>query len=182
MDLTFNAAWFGAKNMYLLASEYGVSSSWATVGSWTVTGGSPTADSVTPPSGLGTSQTFTLAVSDSASPLNIVGMSVLVTAGAPSSVANACYVVYSRGNATSGLYDNSGTTLNTKPIGSSANLLNTQCAVGYSGMTSSNNSVSLVLQLVFFSPAFQGAKTVYLLAMEPNTSSGWVSRGTWTVP
>ena len=182
MDLTFNAAWFGVKNMYLLASEYGVSSSWATVGSWTVTGGSPTADSVTPASGSGTSQTFTLAVSDSASALNIVGMSVLVTAGPPSSVANACYVVYSRGNATIGLYDNSGTTLNTKPIGSSANLPNTQCAVGYSGMTSSNNSVSLVLQLVFFSPAFQGGRSLYLLAMEPNTSSGWVSRGTWTVP
>ncbi|HTD44398.1 MAG TPA: hypothetical protein VK687_09470, partial [Bryobacteraceae bacterium] len=182
MDLTFNAAWFGAKNIYLLASEYGVSSSWATVGSWTVTGGSPTADSVTPPSGSGNSQTFTLAVSDSASALNIVGMSVLVTAGGPSGIANACYVVYNRGNGTIGLYNNSGTTLSTKPIGSSANLLNTQCAVGYSGMSTSGNSVSLVLQLVFFSPAFSGAKNVYLQANEPNTSSGWVSRGTWTVP
>jgi hypothetical protein len=91
-------------------------------------------------------------------------------------------VVYNRGNATIGLYDNSGTTLNTKPIGSAANLLNSQCAVGSSGMITSGNSVSLFLQLVFFSPAFSGAKTVYLLANEPNTSSGWVSRGTWTVP
>ena len=29
---------------------------------------------------------------------------------------------------------------------------------------------------------FSGAKTVYLQAQEPNTSSGWVQRGTWTVP
>ena len=182
MDLTFNAAWFGAKNVYLLASEYGIFSSWATVGSWTVTGGSPTADSVTPPSGSGSSQTFTLAVSDSASALNITGISVLFTAGAPSVTANACFVVYNRGNATIGLFDNSGTTLSTKPIGSAANLQNSQCAVGYSGMMSSGNSVSLLLQLVFFSPAFSGPKTVYLQANEPNTSSGWVSRGTWTVP
>ena len=168
--------------MYLLAAETGVNSGLVTVGTWTVTGGSPTADSVTPSSGLGASLSYTLTVSDSASALNIVGISVLITAGAPSSIANACYVVYNRGSATIGLYDNSGTTLSTKPIGSAASLQNSQCAVGSSGMTTSGNSVSLLLNLVFFSPAFSGNKTVYLLANEPNTSSGWVSRGTWTVP
>jgi hypothetical protein len=182
MDLTFNAAWFGPKNVYLLAAENGVNSSLVTVGSWTVTGGSPTADSVTPASGTGTSPSYTFTVSDSASALNIIGISALVTAGAPSSIANACYVVYNRGNATIGLYDNSGTTLTTKPIGSAVSLQNSQCAVGSSGMITSGNSVSLLLNVVFFSPAFSGAKTVYLQASEPNTSSGWVSRGTWTVP
>ena len=182
MDLSFNAGWFGGKNVYLLAAETGVNSGLVTVGTWTVTGGSPTADSVTPSSGLGASPSYTLTVSDSASALNIVGISVLITAGAPSSIANACYVVYNRGSATIGLYDNSGTTLSTKPIGSAASLQNSQCAVGSSGMTTSGNSVSLLLNLVFFSPAFSGAKTVYLQANEPNTSSGWVSRGTWTVP
>ena len=182
MDLSFNANWFGAKNVYLLASENGVNSGLVTVGSWTVTGGSPTADSVTPSSGSGASPSYTLTVSDSASVLNIAGMSVLLTAGAPSNVANACYVVYNRSNSTIGLYGNSGTTLSTKPIGSSATLMNSQCAVGYSGMSTSGNSASLLLNLLFFSPAFSGAKTVYLQANEPNASSGWVSRGTWTVP
>jgi hypothetical protein len=107
---------------------------------------------------------------------------VLLTAGAPSSIASACYVVYNRGNSTIGLYDNAGTTLSTKPLSSAANLQNSQCAVGYSGMSTTGNSVSLILNLVFFSPAFSGAKTVYLQASEPNTSSGWVSRGAWTVP
>ena len=182
MDLSFNASWFGAKNVYLLAAETGVNSGLVTVGSWTVTGGSPTADSVTPSSGSGTSPSYTLTVSDSASALNIVGISVLITAGAPSSIANACYVVYNRGSATISLYNDTGITLNTKPIGSAANLQNSQCAVGSSGMTTSGNSVSLLLNVVFFSPAFTGVKTVYLQANEPNTSSGWVSRGTWTVP
>jgi hypothetical protein len=182
MDLTFNAAWFGPKNVYLLASENGVNSGLVTVGTWTVTGGAPTADSVTPASGTGTAPNYTLTVSDSASALNITGISVLLTAGAPSSIASACYVVYNRGNSTIGLYDNAGTTLSTKPLSSAANLQNSQCAVGYSGMSTTGNSVSLILNLVFFSPAFSGAKTVYLQASEPNTSSGWVSRGAWTVP
>jgi hypothetical protein len=49
-------------------------------------------------------------------------------------------------------------------------------------MTTSANSISFTINVVFKSPPFSGAKTVYLQALEPNTSSGWVARGTWTVP
>jgi hypothetical protein len=180
VDLTFNAAWFGAKNTYLLASETTFSSGFVTVGGWTVTGGAPTADSVAPASGSGTSPNFTFTVSDSSSQLNIVGMSMLITAGAPSVQANACFLVYNRTNATIGLYDDAGTTLSTKPIGSSSNLFNTQCAVGFTVMVHSGNSVSFTINTVF--RTFSGAKSVYLQANEPNTNSGWVQRGTWTVP
>jgi hypothetical protein len=180
VDLSFNAAWFGAKNVYLLASETIVNSGFALVGGWTVTGGAPTADSVLPASGSGTSPNFTFTVSDSASPFNITGMSMLLTSGAPSVVTNACYLVYNRTAGTIGLYDNAAGTLSTKPIGSSANLLNSQCAVGYTVMTTSGNSVSFTINVVFLS--FSGAKSVYLQANEPNTNSGWVQRGTWTVP
>jgi large repetitive protein len=180
MDLSFNAAWFGAKNVYLLASEGTVNSGWATVGSWTVTGGAATADSVSPASGSGTSPSFTLTVSDSAIESNISGISVLFTAGAPSATTNACYLVYDRGASTIGLYNDVATVLSSKPIGSAATLQNTQCAVGFSVITASGNSVSLSVNLVF--RTFSGAKTVYLQAQEPNASSGWVQRGTWTVP
>ncbi|MDP9114749.1 MAG: SBBP repeat-containing protein [Acidobacteriota bacterium] len=180
VDLTFNANWFGAKNIYLLASETTVNTGFVTVGGWTVTGGAPTADSVSPSSGSGTSPNFTFTVSDSTSQLNITGMSMLITAGAPTSLANACYLVYNRVNATIGLYNNSGTILSTKPIGSSANLFNTQCAVGFTVMVNSGNSVSFTINTVFLS--FSGAKSVYLQANEPNTNSGWVQRGAWTVP
>ncbi|MDP8990936.1 MAG: SBBP repeat-containing protein, partial [Acidobacteriota bacterium] len=180
VDLTFNANWFGAKNTYLLASETIVNSGFIPVGGWTVTGGAPTADSVTPASGTGTSPNFTFTVSDSTSQLNITGMSMLITSGAPTSLANACYLVYNRVTATIGLYDNSGTVLSTKPIGSSANLFNTQCAVGFTVMVHSGNSVSFTINTVFLT--FSGAKSVYLQANEPNTNSGWVQRGAWTVP
>jgi hypothetical protein len=65
-------------------------------------------------------------------------------------------------------------------VGSSANLLNSQCAVGYTVMTTSGNSVSFTINVVELS--FSGAKSVYLQANEPNTNSGWVQRGTWTFP
>ena len=47
-------------------------------------------------------------------------------------------------------------------------------------MVTSGNSVSFTINVVF--SGFSGAKSVYLQANEPNTNSGWVQRGTWTVP
>jgi hypothetical protein len=180
MDISFNAAWFGAKNIYLLASEKGFSSGLAAVGTWTVTGGAPTADSVSPASGSGASPTFTFTVSDSSTQSNISGIAMLFTTGAPSALANACYLVYNRAAGTIGLYDDPGTTLSTKAVGSAGSLFNTQCAVGYTVMTTSGNSVMFNINVVF--RTFSGSKSVYLQANEPSTNSGWVQRGTWTVP
>ncbi len=182
VDVAFNATFFGAKNAYLYAAEEFTNSGWATVGGWNVTGGSPTADSVNPASGSGLSPDFVFTASDSATDLNIVGMNLLVTTGSPANLAKACYLLYDRNAATIGLYGDDGVTLSTKGVGSAATLENNQCAVGYTVMNTSGNSVLFTINLVFKSPAFRGAKTVYLQALEPNSSSGWVARGTWTVP
>ena len=181
LDLTFAATWYGPKSIYLYASEVGVNSGWVNVGSWNVAGGSPTADSVSPSSGSGNFPTFTFTVSDSASQANINGIGMLFTTGSPSNIANACLLAYDRTNSTIGLYDNSGLILSTKPIGSSATLMNSQCAVGYSVMTINGNSVNVSVQVLFFTANFGGAKTTYVEAREPNATSGWVQRGTWTV-
>jgi hypothetical protein len=182
VDLFFNASFFGAKNAYLYAAESLTNSGWVTVGGWTVTGGAPTADSVLPASGSGSSPNFLFTVTDSSSEENITGMTMLITAGAPINLANACYLFYNRVNSTIGLYDDSGAVLSTKTVGSASNLQNSQCAVGYTVMVTSGNSVVFTINVVFKSPAFSGDKIVYLQALEPNTSSGWVARGTWTVP
>jgi len=107
---------------------------------------------------------------------------MLVTAGSPANLAGACYLLYDRNASTIGLYNDAGVILTTKGLGSSTTLQNSQCAVGYTVLNTSGNSVSLTINLVFKSPAFAGAKTVYLQALEPNASSGFVARGTWTVP
>jgi hypothetical protein len=120
-------------------------------------------------------------VSDSANWANITGVVILFTSGAPSSTTNACYLVYDRTGSTIGLYNDAATSLTTKAIGSSSTMQNSQCAVGYTVMTNSGNSVFFAIEIAFKTPAFNGAKTVYLQANEPNTNSGFVSRGTWTV-
>ena len=182
VDVVFNATFFGAKNVYLYAAEQSVNSGWVTVGGWTVTGGAPMADSVSPSSGTGLSPNFTFTVSDSANANNITGMSMLLTNGSPNNQSSACYTVYDRNAGTIGLYNDSASVLTTKPVGSSATLQNTQCAIGYTVMVTSGNSVSFTINMVFKTPRFRGNQTIYLQATEPNASSGWVARGTWTVP
>jgi hypothetical protein len=149
------------------------------MGSWTVTGGSPIANSVSPASGFGFAPAFTFTVSDPTSFANISGMEMLIAQGSPTNTANACYLVYSVGAGTIGLFNNAGTSSSSKPLGSSATLSNSQCAVGYTLAYPSGNSVVLQIDLAF-APTFSGTQTVYLNALEPNASSGWVSVGSWT--
>ena len=107
---------------------------------------------------------------------------MLITSGAPSNVSNACFLVYNRTNATIALWDNTGfSQLVAKGIGSSANLLNSQCAVGFTVMNVVGGTIQLSIQLVFLKPAFSGAKSIYIDATEPNSSSGFVYQGSWTV-
>jgi len=182
VDLAFEATFSGTKNVYLYGAELDANTGWVQRGTWNVTGGAPTADSVTPASGTGSNLiNFTFSATDTSTASNISNIGMLFTAGSPSNLANACYLVYSQISNTIGLYDNTGTVLTTKPLGSSANLENSQCAVGGASAAISGNSVFFTVQLLFFTPGFDGAKTVYEQANELSASSGWVSRGTWTV-
>jgi len=141
LELTFNSTFFGPKNIYMIAAEGPINSGWTTVGTWNVTGGAPSAISMSPNAGSGTLQTFLFTVSDSSSQVNVTGLSMLFTTGAPTNIANACYLVYNRINLTIGLWDNTGnTTLTTKGLGSSTTMQNSQCAVGFtSGAISGTN-------------------------------------------
>jgi hypothetical protein len=181
MDLTFSPGFFGSKNVYLAAVEPGLNSAFATVGAWTVTGGVPSANSVSPSSGTGLSKNFTFTVSDSSSASNIAAVNMAFTSAAPTSALNTCSLVYNVKNATIGLYANDGVTLNTKALGSSAALQNSHCSVGSTSAVPSGNSIVLSVNLAF-SATFNSTKTIYLQAQEPNASSGWVVAGTWIVP
>jgi hypothetical protein len=181
VDLSFNANYFGAKNVYLEAVEPGVNSGWVAVGTWTVSAGAPVANSVSPPSGSGATPTLTFTVSDAISSSNISGMSVLIDAGSPTLTAGACYLEYNAINSTIALFNDAGTASSSKSIGSSTTLSNSQCAVGYTDAYPSGSSVVLNVNLAF-TAAFAGSKTVYLDALEPAASSGWVPVGAWNVP
>jgi len=182
VDLAFDAAFSGTKNVYLYGAETNANTGWVQRGTWNVTGGAPTADSVTPPSGAGSNLiSFTFSATDTSTANNIANIGMLFTSGSPANITNACYLVYSQVSNTIGLYNNAATVLSTKTLGSSANLANSQCAVGGASASISGNSVLFTVQLLFFTPGFDGAMTVYEEANELSASSGWVSRGTWTV-
>jgi hypothetical protein len=180
LQVLYKSPFFGPKNLYLLGSEAGsVSSGFVNVGTWIVAFGVPTADSVSPSSGSGVFPTYLFTVSDPSAAANITSVAVLVTTGAATNTAGACYVIYNRTNVTIGLYGDDGISFSSKPLGSSSNLQNSQCAVGFAGGVVSGNSVQFTLQVLYKS-GFAGLKTVYLSASETSASSGWVARGTWT--
>lgn len=183
LDLTFASAFSGAKNVYIFGAEASSNTGWVQLGTWTVTGGVPAAISVSPASGAGSSLTdFTFSVSDSSAATNLSSLAMLFTSGAPlNNAANACSMVFNIATSSVGLFADNGTTLNTKGLGSSSNLENSQCAVGFTGITMSGTSAQFVVQLLFFPLKFGGAKAVYLAANEPSSTSGWVSVGAWTV-
>lgn len=180
LNLAFAPSFAGPKNSFLFVSENGFNTGWVQMGSWSVPGIPPTVGALSPASGSGLNQNFTASVTTAVSPTDVTKISLLVSP--TGSTANACYVEYNRATATIGLYNNAGTVVSTKPIGASSSLQNTQCAIGYSVANYSGNSVSLTVQIVFFSSAFAGNKSVYVESSNAWGSSGWISRGTWTVP
>lgn len=178
LNLTFSAAFAGNKNSFLYASENGYNSGWQHVGTWTVPGSPPAINPLTPSSGSGNTTTFTMSATTPVSPSDVTGMGMLITAGG---TVNSCYVRYDRAASVIGLYNDDATSLATKPIGSSANLQNSQCAIGFSVVTVNGGTINVNVQIVF-KPAFSGAKTVYVGAENIWGGTPLTARGTWTVP
>jgi hypothetical protein len=178
VNVTFLAPFAGPKNIYLFASETIVNSGWINVGAWIVPDTPPTLGSVTPSSGSGTTPSFTASATTVVTPSNLTKMHLLMTAAW---FQDACWVVYDRIAGTVGLYSDDAATLASKPVGSSAALQNSQCAVGYSAATASGNTVTWTVNLLL-KAAFSGSKTVYLSADTPTTSAPFAERGSWTVP
>jgi hypothetical protein len=137
--------------------------------------------SVNPSTGTGSSQTFAFTVSAGASSINALYVLINSSLGA----ASACYFEYHRPSNTIYLanYANSatqGTTL----VGSGAPVSNSQCTVSGTGASVTTNGNQLTVNLpITFKSAFAGIKNVYVYVDDStNLSSGWQTKGTWTVP
>ena len=97
VTVTFKPAFTGAKNIYMHAVDVsGSNSGWQQLGSWTVafSSGIPSTVSVTPNSGSGTSQTFTLQYSDTAGAANLQQVWVYFNATLANPASNACMLYY----------------------------------------------------------------------------------------
>jgi streptogramin lyase len=142
-------------------------------------GGPPTVGSLTPNSGTGITQTFTMSYSDpfGASDLS----SVLVLFNSSLNMSGGCVISYTPANNKLHLYNDAGTGLSPGVTpGSVGSASNSQCTLAGTGSSfgTSGNVLTLNVALTF-SGTFIGSKNVYLSGLGQTASSGWVQKGTW---
>ena len=141
----------------------------------------PTNVGVTPASGSGLSQTFTLQFSDSYGAADLSTVSVLFNTTV--STVSACSITYNQPANTLSLLTDAGAAPNASISPGSGNQQNSQCTLNGAGSSVSFSGNTLTLKLsIGFQPAFNGAKNVYLQAANPLAANSWQQMGTWTVP
>jgi hypothetical protein len=180
LALTFQSAFAGNKNVYMQAVSPFGTAAWQQEGAWTV----PTqvqVVSVTPNSGSGQSQTFSLQYSDTAGATDIASASVLVNSSL--STVAACAVVYTRASNALALLTDSGALPGSTIAPGTGSQQNSQCTLNGAGssVSTSGNILTLNLSIAFLT-AFGGSKNVYLQAVAPSGTAAWQQEGVWTLP
>ncbi len=189
LNLSFSNSFAGIQTIYMFAFINGGLNSgwqnrgWQNRGTWTVPGGAqpPTADSVTPGSGSGSSQSFVVNYSSPSGFANVVDAHVAFNATL--SGANACWIVYDKASNGYLLVNDAGYGY-TGPLapGANATIQNSQCALNGVGtsVSGASNTLTLTLNVKFL--GFSGAKNIYMYAGDSaGRNSGWQTRGSWTV-
>jgi hypothetical protein len=182
LPLTFKAGFTGTRTIYGAAHDRdNRNSGWSTLGTWTpnAVATPPTAVSVTPNSGSGMSQTFTVRYSDVNGWGYIGWAETLINSSL--SYAGSCAVGYDGGSLMY-LINDAGSSWGTgMAVGSSGTLQNSQCSLNLSGVTisGSGNVLSISFPLTFKS-GFSGTKTIFGAAHDRDyRNSGWSTLGNW---
>jgi uncharacterized repeat protein (TIGR01451 family) len=139
--------------------------------------------SVSPASGSGTSQAFTLVYSDTKGASDLTSAQVIINAS--NNTASACYVWVTPASGAVWLANDNGASWSSQmTLGTGGSLQNSQCTlnVAASSATLSSNNYTLHLA-ISFRAGFVGAKNVYGYATtQAGLNSGWQALGQWTVP
>jgi hypothetical protein len=183
LALSFAPSFAGAKNIYMSVENATLGSGWVQEGAWTVPASSgPAPVSVTPNGGSGSPQNFAFTFSDPAGAADISSAQIVINSSL--SGTNGCYFyLFASGSNVVYLASNAGVLQSGLAVGSAGTLQNSQCSlnVGASSVSLSGNTFTLNLVLAF-TPAFAGAKNIYMSVQNATHGSGWVQEGTWTVP
>jgi hypothetical protein len=181
--LTFTASFQGSRNLYVMAvSRSGLSSGWQTMGAWTPAAvGTPSILSVTPNSGAGSAQIFSVLANDPAGANDVNVIFLLVNSAL--SATGGCYVMYSPSAQQIWLANDTGTAwLASIRAGAAGTLSNSQCAVDAAAFAYIPDGLkaTAVFSLSFKS-AFSGVKNLYaMVSGRSGLDSGWRTAGTWT--
>jgi hypothetical protein len=142
----------------------------------------PTADSVTPNTGAGTSQNFTFRYSsvNGYKYLNVVH--ALINGGL--SGAGGCWTYYlAASNALYLINDAGNAVMGPLTPGATGSLSNSQCTINGAGSSAVGTGNTLALTLpVVFNPSFIGTQKLFGYAADnASLNSGWQTLGTWTL-
>lgn len=181
LSISFLSPFGASLNIYSQAVNPFGASAWQLDGTWSTAAGPPSAVSVTPGSGTGTSQTFSFVYSDPRGYAAISSASIVINGSLY--VVNSCYVYYLRASNAVYLANDAGTAwLGPVSPGQSGSVQNSQCSVAGTGSSAVGTGNQLTLTLaVSFLPGFTGSKSTYMEVYD-GSDSGWQSRGSWTVP
>ncbi|MGJ5815540.1 beta strand repeat-containing protein [Paludibaculum fermentans] len=187
LDLVFQSAFAGARNVYGMATDgSGGSGSWKQLGTWTVTGEAvntaPVAASVSPSSGSGAAQVFTFNFTDANGAADVALMRVLINA--QQTAVAGCYFAWDRSAGTIWLADDSGAVWSASArVGTTESASNSQCKVNAAGssIASSGTGLSMAVSVSFFA-GFNGVKSVYANATDAaGVTSASPQLGAYTV-
>ncbi len=189
LAVAFKASVSGNQTLFGYASDQGnLTSGWQTLGSWqsfAPAGTPPTADSVTPNSGAGTTQNFTFRYS-SANGFGYLNTVHALIGGTSSSVSGTCYVSYVAASNVLSLENDAGTgATGALAPGTAGTLQNSQCSIdiGASLIGRSGNTLTLTIP-VTFKPSFQffGSQAIFGNASDNgNLTSEWQKLGTFRI-
>ena len=201
VNLAFSSAFAGAgngpiKNVYaepVDAAGQAPVSGLTLMGTWTVPqpapGGPPTPVSLTPASGQGASQAFTLVVSDSAGASDLSAVHFIVSG--PAILTNACWVTYFPQKNSFGLVSDSGNAyVGYVTPGQATNVSSSQCTLSGTGSSvqASGSLLSTTMNLTFkqsFSKVGNGpVKTTFAFPVNlaGKAPAAIVAMGSWTLP
>ena len=185
LSLSFQTAFDGVKNIYVDTADPSSTIAWQLVGSWAATPVGPSVVSVTPASGSGYQQTFSLRYSDSAGAADLSTVWVFITQNFGSTSANSCVLYYAKAVNQLFLLNDAGTIWSSSAApGAAIALSNKQCSVNVAAASATASGTDLNMNLpVTFTSAYAGNKGVYMYASSAGGAvSGWQQEGSWSVP
>jgi hypothetical protein len=186
LPMLFEAAFNGTKNIYMHALDAsGTNSGWQQLGAWNMMA-SPNwlaALSITPASGSGTSQTFTLQYYDTSGAADLQQAWVYFNATLANPASHACLLYYNVATNQISLLNDSGTVWQAATPGAPVTLQNSQCSLNAAtSAVELNGSILRWTVTMTFTPAYAGTQSIYMHALDAELTSLWQQYGTWTVP
>jgi hypothetical protein len=183
LAITFEIAFSGLKNTYMLAVNAAGNSGWIQRGTWLIPPGNspPVPVSVIPNNGNTLATTLTFTFSDPNGVTDLVSTQININSALV--VSQSCYVYYVRATNLIYLANDAGTFQGSLPLGAAGTMQNSQCVLNAVGSSATASGTTLTLNVALtFAAGFAGSKNIYMESQNVTLNSGWVKLGLWIVP